>query len=432
MRKTAYDYGMMTLEEFLEHRNPGGKTHGSDSYSFSVDSMNQDYSIIGYRMVDERKSEYTVYGKSDKSAFFFCKDYKIKAVIANKTIYYTYTREKEHILGRPLTRGEHYGYIYPRDMDLREKKVKYPGDYIGLVSNIVEMNTKRYPHLLERFENNGECFSVRSEAPLEGKNQGVSIGIFNEAGYKVATAQDEWGATLIGVAREYRSRGLSKVVSRYWLQYNPDKKSGGMTPAGHSAAVSFWADTVRKMHSEGAYEDRILSGEITQERVDEILEALPPKEVRKVERERTIEPTGELLMLEGDFSFVVYDKSFLVKQDDRFIYGYGLLRDSSDVGEFFYQLDYDREYDDTVTRIALQFAKNQGSNPLYDGQGDHYSDILEVEGISEIRREGEYIYIEGDLVDYSPLVRRDEVYRGRIDKYDEIKLTLEERAVAKW
>ena len=143
------------------------------------------------------------------------------------------------------------------------------------------MNTKRYPHLLERFENNGECFSVRSEAPLEGKNQGVSIGIFNEAGYKVATAQDEWGATLIGVAREYRSRGLSKVVSRYWLQYNPDKKSGGMTPAGHSAAVSFWADTVRKMHSEGAYEDRILSGEITQERVDEILEALPRKKSEK-------------------------------------------------------------------------------------------------------------------------------------------------------
>ena len=137
-------------------------------------------------------------------------------------------------------------------------------------------------------------------------------------------------------------------------------------------------------------------------------------------------------MLEGEFSFVVYDKSFLVEQDDRFIYGYGLLRDSSDVGEFFFQLDYEREYDDTVTRIALQFAKNQGSNPLYDGEGDHYSDFLEVEGISEIRREGDYIYIERDLVDYSPLVNRDEVYRGRIDKYGEIKLTLEERAAAKW
>ena len=78
MRKTAYDYGMMTLEEFLEHRNPGGKTHGSDSYSFSVDSMNQDYSIAGYRMVEERKSDYTVYGKSDKSAFFFVKTTRSK------------------------------------------------------------------------------------------------------------------------------------------------------------------------------------------------------------------------------------------------------------------------------------------------------------------------------------------------------------------
>lgn len=432
MYRQSHDYGLMTLDEYLTLRNPKKKYHESGSYTFSVDSMNEDFSIIEYRLIEERESEYKVYGKNDKSAFFFCKGGKVRAVVANGTIYYSYTREKDHLLSHPLSRGHAHGYIYLRDMGLREKKVKYPSEYLGLVSNIVKRNQERYPHLLERFENRGETFTVRSESPLTTKNAGVAIGIFNEQGYKVATAQDEWGATLIGVAEEYRSRGLSKIVARYWYEANPDKESGGMTPEGYNAAVSFWADRVREKLEEGAYKEMILRGEITQERVDQILEKLPKKEIRKIEVTRKIEPTGELLMWADHPSFVVYDRAWLVSQEDRFIYGHGFLREAPNVGSFFYSLDYDRPYADIVTRIALQFAKDNGDARLFDGYGDRYSDILEVEDISEVSREGDYLVIDGDTIDYTPLVERDRTYRKRIDKYGELEATLIENAESKW
>ena len=43
------------------------------------------------------------------------------------------------------------------------------------------------------------------------------------------------------------------------------------------------------------------------------------------------------------------------------------------------------------------------ATPLYDGKGDHYSDLLEVEGISGVEKRGDYIHIERDIIDLRPL-----------------------------
>jgi hypothetical protein len=433
MRKSAREeYGLMTLQEYLKHRNPKGKYHEGGAYSFSVESMNQDYSITP---IQSYPPEFKVFGKNDKSAFYFCLDGKVRAVVAKGTIFYSYTREKDKILRLALSKGfirSSDSFFYLRDFDLKEKKVKYPQDYMGFVSDKAKRNMIRYPHLLERFRNNGECFTVRSEEPLQ-LNKGTTIGIFNEEGFKVATAQDEWGTTLIGVAEEYRSRGLSKIVARYWHEYNPAYESGGFTPQGQEAAISYWAGVVRDLEARGFYEDKILSGEMTRQRADEILSSVPKKEKRNApSKPKKIEPTGELLMFSDYPSFILYDKAFLKEQDDRFIYGLGLLRDSSDVGSFFYQLDYDRKYQDLVTRIGLQFAKDNGDTRLFDGRGDRYSDILEIEDIDGVRREGEYITLKRDLINYSRLVVKDRTLRPRIDPYSEIKILLQEQAYSKW
>ena len=200
MRKRAREeYGLMTLQEYLKHRNPKGKYHEGGAYSFTVESMNEDYSITP---IQSYPSDFKVFGSTDKSAFYFCLDGKVRAVVAKGTIFYSYTREKDKILRLSLSKGFNRSsdsFFYLRDFNLKEKKVKYPQDYMGLVSDKAKRNMKRYPHLLERFRNNGECFTVRSEEPPQ-LNKGTTIGIFNEEGFKVATAQDEWGTTLIGVA----------------------------------------------------------------------------------------------------------------------------------------------------------------------------------------------------------------------------------------
>ena len=437
MRKLSnIEYGLMTLSEYLEHRNPQNKYHESGSYTFSVDSMNKDHSIDDFNFVNYHRNdfEYTIKGKRDLSAFFICKNNKVVAVIGGGSIYYSYKRDRNLIFERPFLKG--YGsnreYVYFSDMNLREKKVKYPSDYMGLVSDVVKMNTQRYPHLVERFENKGEMFTIRSEKPLKGVDEGVDIGVFNEQGYKVATAQNEWGATLIGVAKEYRSRGLSKRVSKYWYQYNPSRLSGGFTPEGEQMAISYWADRVRELHTEGVYFEKVLKGEMTQDQVDEILADLPPKVERIIENTK-VEPTGILAMNDNDHSsFIIYDLAYFKEQDERFIYGYGLLRDQSEVGTFYFQLDYDRQYTDLVTKVALQYAKDLGDTPLFDGEGERYSDILEIEGISGVFKEGDYIHVSRDLIDLKQMRLFDRMVRKKVDTYGEIETLLQEGAYGKW
>ena len=427
-RLSSIDYGLMTLEEYLAHRNPEGKIHESGSYTFSVDSMNKDYSIRPYRA----HGDYSVKGRDDLSALVYCKGGKVMGVYARGTLFYTYEREKKAILLTWVTKLNDSFYL--GEMSPKFKKVKYPNEYLALVSDIVKDNAKKYPHVIERFENRGEQFTVRSEAPLKGKNEGVTIGIFNEAGYKVATAQDEWGATLIGVAKEYRSRGLSKIVSRYWYKFNPNKLSGGFTPEGQRMAISFWADTVRGLLESGEYDAKIERGELTEARLRDILKGLPTK-VKRVAppKKEEVRATGEyLLWADNSSSFVLYDLAYLKEQDDKFILGYGLLRDSSDVGSFYFQLDYERSHSDLVTKIALQYAKDLGDAPLYDGKGDHYSDLLEVEGISGVEKRGDYIHIERDIIDLRPLKLLEKKIRAKVDPYGEIEYQLQEDAVSKW
>ena len=438
-RKSNIEYGLMTLDEYLEHRNPKGKFHESGSYTFSVDSMNEDLSIVGFFIVDTAqlgKSEYSVYGKSDRSALYFCKDYKVVAVMGKGTLYYFSNREKEHILSHAITRfNDLRDRFYLRDFGLKVKKVKYPSDYMGLVSDVVAMNTKRYPHLLERFENRGEFYTVRSEKALSwGSNQGTTIGIFNEQGFKVATAQDEWGATLIGVAKEYQSRGLSKVVSKYWYRANPDKESGGFTPEGYHMAVSYWADRVRETHDRGVYQQKVQEGEMTQDRVNDIMDKLPQKVKRTLpKREEGVSETGVLgLYVDNSSTFILYDLAFFKEQNEDFIYGYGLIRDSIDVGSFYFQIDYDRKYTELVTKIALQYAKELDYTPLYDGEGDHYSDIIEYEGIQGVSKQGDYLVIEKDLIDLSEMKAYSDLAHLKRDKFGEISTQLQESAYGKW
>lgn len=434
-RRSNIEYGLMTLSEYLEHRNPENKHHESGSYTFSVDSMNQDHSLYRFRFVEYSGNRFNLryIGKKDLSAFFICEDNKVVAVAGRGTLYYTLNRLKNAILNTPLrVSAFDSNFVNLSELGLTPKKVKYPSDFMGLVSDVVAINTKRYPHLLERFENNEEMFTVRSEKPLNwGANEGVTIGIFNEQGFKVATAQDEWGATLIGVAEEYRSRGLSKSISKYWYRANPGYLSGGFTPQGEDMAISYWADRVRVLHTEGIYFEKVLKGEMTQDRVDEIMADLPPKVERVIENIK-VKPTGTLAMNSDEASFVIYDLAYFQEQDDRFIYGYGLLRDSSDVGTFYYQLDYERKYSDLVTKVALQFAKNLGDTPLYDGMGDRYSDILEIEGIAGVVKRGDYIYVENDLIDLREMRLFDRLVRKKVDTYGEIETLLRERAYVKY
>lgn len=281
---------------------------------------------------------------------------------------------------------------------------------------------------------------MRSEGPLV-KDKGITIVILNDQGQVVASATDEWGATLTVVAREYRGKGLGGIILKVWYKWNPSFKSGGFTPQGERAALQVWEDRVREFIERGWYSALVKRGDITKEGVQKILAGLggrkKPVPSEKPEGEK--EKRGATLIY-GDYpTFVVYNSKFLEKQSKKYIHGYGFFRDSEPVGTFLYTIDYDREHRKLVTAVALHMAREAGDR-IYVGEG--YGDTVELGDINsfwaleaagaKVKKEGDYVYLTRAVPNFRYKIRIEKERRKAKDRYGEIESLLLEKAESKW
>ena len=98
--------------------------------------------------------------------------------------------------------------------------------------------------------------------------------IFNERREPVASAQDEWGCWLFGVALEYRGYGFGPWIGGVARAKIPDRTSGGFTMSGSRNLDKIHEKLVREYLSSGFYSWLVRSGQITKERVQEILKSV--------------------------------------------------------------------------------------------------------------------------------------------------------------
>jgi GNAT superfamily N-acetyltransferase len=421
------EIGLMTKEEFLIFRNPHEKSHGSDSYDFDLFYMNRDYpQSVGTLGSGGDKLEVE---KLSGGFRLMDSDGKVVAVVHDGTAYYEDPRMKRRIPSSIEHRGAR------TDLGITSyKQVKYLSEVAPLISPIAKKNEAAYPVILQHVIVKGEPMTVRAEkAPKE--DSGVTLAVLNAEGLVVAQASNEWGATLLTVAKEYRGKGLGKIIGQFWYELNPSFTSGGFTQAGQENALALWRDRVHEFSSRGWYSALVQEGKLTYARVKEILagageKPIPSLRLQPQEPEATDKATGELLVFVDDnISFVLYDRAFLSKPDEKFIHGYGFLRDA-EVGSFFYALDYDRPYAELTTRIGLQMAREGGDSKLYDGEG--YHDMLELDSIPGIVREGDYILITRDLYPLKAATVKERRLRKAADPYEEKYHQLLEMAESKW
>ena len=235
------------------------------------------------------------------------------------------------------------------------KTVKYPAEYVRLVSDVAKNNLATYKVLLRSALVSGEPMQVRAKEQPE-KNKGVSLAVINERGEVVAEATDEWGATLLVVAQEYRGKNLGQLIGKFWYMFNPDWESGGFTKGGEENATKIWEDRVREFLANGWYSELVRQGTLTKQRVEEVTAGLRPRKQKK-EEPRVEDKKGEVLVYIDDpkepVSFVIYDSQFLEDQDDKYILAHGFFRSSENVGSFLYKLDYERPYAKLATYVAL-------------------------------------------------------------------------------
>lgn len=420
------EIGLMTADEFLKFRNPDSKSHPSDSYDFDIFMMNRDHprwsgSVGSYGSemvrVEELSAGFRVLDSEDK----------LIGIIHNGVAYYDRPQSRRRIPTAVMGHRDER-----KDLGVKTwKQVKYLSEVAPLVSPIAKKNETEYPVLLQHIIVKGEPMTVRAEkTPKEDAH--VTLVILNSEGFKVAQAADEWGATLLTVAQEYRGKGLGKIIGQYWYDYNPSSSSGGFTDAGRKNALALWKDRVREFTARGWYSELVRQGRLSKARLREILSGVGERVERVLETkpEAKVKPTGDILVyVDDDISFIVYDRAFLEEQDDRFIHGFGFFRDSPHVGVFIYRIEYDRAFADLTTRVALQMARDSGDD-LYDGEG--YHDLVEAEGIPGVVRDGDYLKVTRDLLPVKALAAKERSIRRRSDEYGEKLTMLLELAEAKW
>ena len=410
------EIALMTASEFLAFRNPDDIMHGSDAYDFDLAEMNRSYlRSVDHRFGDE---EYNVAAPSSglSHGYLISDGSNLVAVVHKNTMFYGGHIDPE----RNLRAWQAFGV---RSF----KRVKYVADYAPLVYAVAEHNRKSYPVLLQSITVKGEPYQVRAKGhPKEDAL--IDLAVLNAKGEVVASAQNEWGATLLVTAREYRGYGFGQILGKYWYKFNPSSTSGGFTYAGQSNALRLWESRVRDFVANGWYSELIRQGRLTRARVAEIFAGLKG---HKVHLPEPTKPKSELLFYSDGTTFVIYDARFLTMDDpgESLVHAYGFLRDMPRVGTFYYTFDYDRDFKALATEAALQMAKDEGVR-LYVGKG--YGDFMDLDGIPGLEHDGDYVWLSRDILPLRSLAAKEKRQRKVVDPYEQLQASLLEAAESKW
>ena len=433
------DIGLMTKEEFLDHRNPDKKIHDSEAYKTDIRKLNFDFSLSTAATWPLDNDNKLIYEKNENGFFISKVDLRMNtqdlvAVFHNGTLYHIKDVSPKKIptdLPSIRRNGDRV------ELDVKNyEMVKYISEYAHLVSDTAKRNKDAYPHLFNRIKISDQYFEIRANDEVKKENiNEIDIKILNEKGLVVGMAASEWGATLIQVADEYKGYGLGKILGKIFYEYNPKRGSGGFTPSGLRNAIKIWQDRVRKMFANGWYTTLIDQGVITKERVKEIVNSVgekisdPRQEKSDKTNDKNKQPEPIVFIDEDDISFVVYDIKFYEEQKEDYIYGFGFFRDYEDK-TILYRIDYERSYHQLTSYVALQIAKN--NNELLYIDNTSPSAVTEFEKLNHVYIDDGYAILEKDVLDIKKMKRIEKQYRKKYDKYDEVWHQLVEMAEAKW
>lgn len=418
------DIALMTRQEFMNFRNPTDKYHGDDSYDFDFKKMNSENATLFLTFEHSYSQKISIW--KHPNGYKFLVNDKPVAIMHDDIVYHT-PRMPSRLF--PILYGDSYRNINIEIRPKQLKMVKYLEEYMNLIDNVAKRNLDEYQYVLKRFILGGEQFSIRTNKNLPyEKNSGSTIVIINQDGYIVSQASDEWGATLLVVAQEYRGKNLGTIIGKIWYDLNPEYLSGGFTYSGSKNAVKIWQEHVRDYLSSGKYSKMIKDGILTKNKVKEILQSANLKPKKKIEKNTPSKP-DILIYVDLDGVFVIYDKKFYEEQSEKYIYAYGFLRDIRDSNKIYvFTIDYEPAYKKMATMVIFHIA-NQDNIKLYTKIPP--SDVLELD-YPEIMHKNDYAWLKKPIINILDIKKHEEEYRKRHDKYDEIYYSLIEMANTKW
>lgn len=146
----------------------------------------------------------------------------------------------------------------------------------------------------------------------------------HETGNIVGTAQDEWGALLIVVAKEYRGFGIGEILGQLMRDYVPNYQTGGVTNAGKKNLKNVHSKIVSKAAANGQYSQWVKDGTLTIQQAKQILSDANVKgaaaDLTAIETPKVLKSNAEseLLWAWIHGSIIVYNKQLLTSIPSNF------------------------------------------------------------------------------------------------------------------
>jgi hypothetical protein len=249
------DPALLTLKEYTRLANKSGKSHPDEAYNWTLDKMNQ---LHGNPTEEYPKLVNTI----TKNGITF----EVRAKVIDR-----------------WNNGDRYA------------KYDAAGNIVKIDDEIQYYSPEELPAVIT-------------------KRYQYEFGIIEkDNGKVVAISQDEWGCVLISVAQEYQGFGLGEVISKLTRTYQPEKDSGGFTNAGLRTFVKIHRQFVRDYVTSGKYNELVKSGQITVQRVKEIIASAelnshkPKSKFHVNDKDFAIDKSQWLLYNENN-EFIIYDR----------------------------------------------------------------------------------------------------------------------------
>lgn len=196
----------------------------------------------------------------------------------------------------------------------------------------------------------------------------------------VGGARDEWGAALIFVVQEYKNLGIGEELVKQYRKIYPNKKSGGFTSGGYIQIRKYYNWMVKQALSNGIYSDLIRKGEISKEKVKEIVNSINKeytfskekknklKDVYKGNNEQIYYIDNNIVIIFDTILKQINDESLVDLNDifiKDFIYAYVFITDFKEYPQLL-NCYGEEKYINEAIEILVTLNKNEG------GIGDYY------------------------------------------------------------
>lgn len=270
----------------------------------------------------------------------------------------------------------------------------------------------------------------------------LAFRIYDDEDRVVASAQDEYNTMLIMTASEYRGFGLGTIIGKIARTYEPGKSSGGFTAAGAKNFIRVHREFVRDALTSGLYSKLVRAGDITVERVREIVtSAKVQMRPRNDGVDLSSNSSDDWLLFGEHGAFILYDRKLATLIDnekyesfvEKMIKGMVYAVPSTHSGiTHIKTFGGEREGIKSFMLALVYTDAKAGDSPLwveheeYDLKGFEYGPETKEIGYSAKE------IISGKTIDYRAMVAAEAAFRKGFDKYGEFKHRLMEIAYAKY